>query len=135
MKQPTTQNDFCINCQKPATHYHHVVPKSLGGNDGTNIVPLCDKCHSIIHGVSFSNGVISHSELTKKGLQKAKEKGSQIGRKQGDIIETNKAKIAKAIIEKYNYDFNGTLSDAETILKANISRNTFYKYKRELKNK
>ena len=40
---------------------------------------------------------------------------------------------AKEIILKHCQDFNGSLTDSECIKLANISRNSFYKYKRELK--
>lgn len=127
------QNDVCINCGKKATHYHHVVPKVLGGNDTTNVVPLCDNCHSLIHNISYSNGIISHSELTKIGLQKAKNNGKKLGQSKGAKLITKKSIEAKNIIKKYNIDFDGEMSDKETIKLANISRNSFYKYKKELR--
>jgi len=40
---------------------------------------------------------------------------------------------AKEIIRTHSKDFGGTLSDAECIRLAGISRNSFYKYKAELK--
>ena len=41
----------CINCGDIETiHYHHVIPLSIGGNDIiSNIVPLCYKCHGLLH--------------------------------------------------------------------------------------
>lgn len=76
------RSNVCINCGNNATHYHHVVPKVLGGNDTTNVVPLCDKCHGLIHSLSFQNGTISHSELIKIGQQKSNKKS---GRKTGHL--------------------------------------------------
>lgn len=128
-------NNICINCGKPATCRHHVVPKSLGGNDTTNVVPLCDICHSLIHKVSFEKGQLSHSELTKIGLQKAKKNGKQIGRSAGTTVITKKSIKAKEDIIKYNADFEGTLNDKDTMKLIGIARNTFYKYKKELKEK
>jgi len=122
----------CINCGKDAIHLHHVVPKSLGGKEGTNLVPLCDECHSIIHGYSFTNGVISHSELTKKGLERARANGKQLGRQQGTHLITAKGIKIKQIIQQYSKDFNGTLSDTEILKFAQVSRSTYYKYKKEL---
>ena len=40
---------------------------------------------------------------------------------------------AKEIIKKHSKDFGGSLTDIEVQKLANISRNTFYKYKKELK--
>ena len=40
---------------------------------------------------------------------------------------------AKEIIKKYSKDFEGTLEDADVMKLAEVSRNTFYKYKREIR--
>ena len=40
---------------------------------------------------------------------------------------------AKEMIKKYSKDFDGTLDDKECIILSGISRNSYYKYKRELK--
>lgn len=125
---------YCVNCGKPATTMHHIVPKSLGGLDNNNLVPLCDECHGKIHNIQFKNGVLSHSELTKIGLEKARLNGKQIGGKKGVKLTTKKSIEAKEIIKQYSKDFYGTLSDIEVIKLAGISRTTYYKYKKELKN-
>ena len=39
--------DKCFECNKPAQVDHHVVPKVLGG---TKTIPLCNECHSKVHG-------------------------------------------------------------------------------------
>lgn len=123
----------CINCGAEASHWHHVVPKSLGGREGTNKVPLCDTCHGLIHGVSYSDGTISHSDLVKQGLKRAKVEGKQIGAQKGVKLTTKKSIKAKEIIKQYSKDFEGTLSDTDVIALAQISRNTYYKYKSELR--
>lgn len=71
-------------------------------------------------------------ERTKEGLQTAKLKGSQVGRVQGQGFETKKAIQSKAHIQKMAKDFGGNMTDLECIQLLNISRNTYYKYKREL---
>lgn len=71
-------------------------------------------------------------QRTREGMMNAKRSGKQIGRKSGSIIETQKSKAAKEIIKKHSKSFGGTLSDAECQKLAGISRNSFYKYKREL---
>lgn len=123
----------CINCGAEANHWHHVVPKSLGGREGTNKVPLCDKCHGLVHGVSYSDGTISHSDLTKQGLKRARTEGKQIGQKKGAKLTTKKSIKAKEVIKKYSKDFEGTLEDADVMKLAEVSRNTYYKYKSELR--
>ncbi len=48
-------------------------------------------------------------------------------------MTTKKSLAAKEIIRKHSRDFNGTLSDVEVMQLTGLSRNTYYKYKRELK--
>ena len=70
---------------------------------------------------------------TKEGLISARLTGKQIGRAKGDCRETKKSKEAKQIILKHSKDFGGSLGDAEMMKLTGLARNTFYKYKRELK--
>lgn len=70
---------------------------------------------------------------TKAGLITAKINGKHLGLPAGSKITTKKSITAKEIILKHCQDFNGSLTDSECIKLANISRNSFYKYKRELK--
>jgi len=40
----------CVNCGQTGTelHVHHIISRSVGGtNDLSNLVTLCEKCHSI----------------------------------------------------------------------------------------
>lgn len=70
---------------------------------------------------------------TSEGLMTAKLNGKRVGRQNGETVETKKAKTAKEIIKKHSKDFGGSLSDPEVQRLAGISRNSFYKYKAELK--
>lgn len=73
---------------------------------------------------------------TSEGMTTAKLNGKRIGRQKGDTVETQKSKAAKQIILQHSVDFGGTLNDKEVmILAGNLARNTYYKYKRELKQK
>lgn len=81
---------------------------------------------------------------------------SQIGREKGDKLTIKKAEPIKALIRKYSRDFDGTLSDMELLgvlstktvkipnkkrsgkveereISAKLSRNTLYKYKKEMR--
>jgi len=69
---------------------------------------------------------------TAEGIQTAREHGKQIGQRQGAKLNVKKSQPAKAIILKHSKDFHGTLNDSEVMLLAKVSRNTYYKYKREL---
>ena len=72
-------------------------------------------------------------QRTKEGIETARLAGKQIGLRQGTRLNVKKAVPAKEAIRKYSKDFYGMLEDAEVIKLAGISRNTYYKYKRELK--
>lgn len=72
-------------------------------------------------------------QRTSEGIKTAKLNGKQIGRVKGKKYATKKEKEAKEIILKNSKDFNGTNTDSEVIKIAGISRNSYYKYKAELK--
>ncbi len=63
----------CFECASPAAHEHHVVPKALGG---TRTVPLCERCHGLVHDRSM----VGHKSLTLAGLARARRKGKRLGR-------------------------------------------------------
>lgn len=71
---------------------------------------------------------------TSEGILTAKLQGKQIGQKKGSKLITKKSLHAKEIIKKHSKDFDGTLKDTDVITLAGISRNSYYKYKSELKN-
>ena len=50
----------------------------------------------------------------------------------GTKLTTKKSIEAKEQIKKYSKDFNGSLKDIEVMKLIGISRNSFYKYKKEL---
>ena len=72
-------------------------------------------------------------QRTREGIVTAKLNGKIVGRKTGAKIITKKCKECKMKILEYSKKFNGNLGDADVIKLLNISRNTFYKYCRELK--
>lgn len=72
-------------------------------------------------------------QRTKEGIETARLNGKQIGLEQGTKLTTKKSIKAKEIIKKHSVDFGGTLADADVIKLTGLARNTYYKYKRELK--
>ena len=72
-------------------------------------------------------------QRTKEGIETARLNGKQIGQPKGAKLTTKKSVAAKEVILKHSKDFNGTLSDDDCIKLAGISRNSFYKYKKEIK--
>lgn len=70
---------------------------------------------------------------TSEGILTAKLNGKQIGQKKGAKLTTKKSIKSKEIILKYSKEFDGTLKDIECMKLTELNRNTYYKYKRELK--
>ena len=71
-------------------------------------------------------------QRTKEGIETARLNGKQIGQKKGIKLVTKKSLQAKEQIKKYSKDFLGTLNDIDTMKILGISRNSYYKYKKEL---
>lgn len=69
---------------------------------------------------------------TKEGIETARLNGKQIGRAEDTKVTTKKSIKAKADIKKYSKDFDGVLKDVEVMKIVGVSRNSYYKYKREL---
>lgn len=72
-------------------------------------------------------------QRTKEGIETARLNGKQIGGVVGKKLTTKKSVEAKKQIIKYLKEFEGNLSDGEAMKLIGLSRNTYYKYKRELK--
>ena len=72
-------------------------------------------------------------QRTREGIMTARLNGKQIGQVPGRRLHVKKAAAVKEQIVKHSKDFAGTLSDADCIKLIGIARNTYYKYKRELR--
>ena len=72
-------------------------------------------------------------QRTSEGMRKAKQRGSRIGTEKGRILVTKKSLAVKEQIRKHCKTFGGSLSDSECMRMTGVSRNTYYKYKREIK--
>lgn len=111
----------------------------LVGNDvdfilkGINeyLLRLCEK-QIIIAFDQSEKEVLDLRRRTAEGIETAKINGKQIGRSKGDKLITKKSIKAKKIILNHSNTFNGSLKDIELIKLTGLSRNTFYKYKKEL---
>ena len=71
-------------------------------------------------------------QRTREGLVTAKLHGKQVGREKGVGFETKKSASAKKMIREHSKTFGGSLDDAECIRLTGLSKNTYYKYKREI---
>lgn len=78
------------------------------------------------------------SKRTKDGIRAARAAKRAaglpegFGENKGKTLDVKKAKAAKLIILKHSKAFGGSLADPECMKLAGCSRNSFYKYKREL---
>ena len=73
-----------------------------------------------------------HSRIS-QGIREAKKNGTKIGLPKGTSLTTKKSLYCKTIIQKHSKDFGGSLDDPDVIKLCGCSRNSYYKYKRELK--
>lgn len=72
-------------------------------------------------------------QRTKEGIETARLNGKQIGIASGTKLTTKKSIASKEVIIKHCKDFNGTLDDTEVMKLTGLARNTYYKYKKEIK--
>lgn len=66
-------------------------------------------------------------------MRESKRNGTKIGLTKGTKLTTKKELKCKEIILKHSKDFNGTLEDPDIIKLCGCSKNSYYKYKKELK--
>ena len=71
---------------------------------------------------------------TSEGVRIAKVNGKQVGAIQGKKLVTKKSIQCKKKILELSRSFKGTNSDEEVMKILGISRNTYYKYKKEIAN-
>ena len=83
--------------------------------------------------VQSEKEVFDLHQRTKEGIATARLNGKQIGRQKNAHVVTKKSIKAKEIIKRVSRDFDGNLTDAEVIELVGLARNTYYKYKRELR--
>ena len=73
-----------------------------------------------------------HTRIS-EGMREAKKNGIQIGLAKGTTLTTKKSIECRAIIKKHSKDFGGSLDDPDVIKLCGCSRNSYYKYKKEVK--
>lgn len=70
---------------------------------------------------------------TSEGIETARLNGKQIGLAKGTKLVTKKSIEMKKEIRKYSREFDGTLKDTDVLRLTGLARNTYYRYKKELK--
>lgn len=77
--------------------------------------------------------VMDLQQRTKEGIETARLNGKHIGGVLGKKLTTKKSVMAKEQIIKYSKEFEGTLNDTDCMKLIGLARNTYYKYKKEIK--
>lgn len=72
-------------------------------------------------------------QRTREGIETARRNGKQIGQQEGRKLNVKKAAPAMELIKKHSKDFCGSLNDQECMKLTGLARNTYYKYKREIR--
>lgn len=72
-------------------------------------------------------------QRTKEGIETARLNGKQIGQIKGKKLTVKKKAPAMEQIRRLSRDFDGKLKDEEVMKLVGLARNTYYRYKKELK--
>lgn len=73
-----------------------------------------------------------HTRIS-QGMRESKNNGIKIGLPKGTTLTTAKSIKCKDIIMKHSKDFGGSLDDPDVITLCACSKNSYYKYKRQIK--
>lgn len=102
------QNDYksCKLCDYVGedTHLHHIIPRSLGGNeDNYNLIELCVPCHNKAHNSNFGGekGVI------KQGIDKHRGRFNEAKK----WLEANNEVLTQFIMDFYQETGSSILTD------------------------
>jgi len=99
---------------------------------GSEVTLVCNDEGKLL-GLPLNRPLWDLHQRTREGLLTARLNGKQVGRKKGVGFETKKAREAKQIIRTHCKTFGGTLDDAECMKLTGLARNTYYKYKRQIR--
>ena len=114
----------------------------LQGNDIDVILKGINEYVKIIRKKQFfiafdqaQKEVTDLQQRTKEGIQTARLNGKQIGQVAGSKLLIEKERPAKERIMELSKDFRGTLKDADVMKVIGLARNTYYKYKKDMKDR
>jgi hypothetical protein len=63
-KHKLLADPICRGCERPASEAHHILHRSLGGDDRQeNLMPLCHACHRLYHGEGMVAATLENDEL------------------------------------------------------------------------
>lgn len=73
------------------------------------------------------------AKYARKHAFTAESHGKKMGIKKGTKLKTKKSVLMKEQIKQLSKDFEGSMNDEALLQQLGIARNTYYKYKKELK--
>lgn len=135
LKEPHLNTDvFKKSCEKQIAR----------AEDGNEIINRCidfvnemlmlvaeEQIKSAFEGAEWE--LVTKRKNIKDGVARAQAEGKQVGREKGVKVETKKCKESKQRIVELSKSFNGTLEDMDVMKLLGISRNSYYKYKGQIK--
>lgn len=111
------KHPFCQYCGNKTTQIHHLIPVADGGdNRESNLIPLCDKCHSLAHGRIYNKSFT-------EGMKKAKEEG-RIGRTSLTLNQKQQTQFK----ELYNLYINKKIPRIRIATELGVGKTSLYKY-------
>ena len=114
-----------------ASVFRSANPKN--NNEGTRIILAVAEAQ-ICTALELNRSVSSNKSAKRKEIVlKAKESGTQFGRKPGSKITYKKKVAAMEFMTLNAKSFGGTMKDRDCIKKLGITEKTYYRYKKELK--
>lgn len=88
-----------------------------------------DKLKQRIKELEYHKSTTKNQRIS-DGIKRAQRNGTKIGHNIGTKLITKKQIKCIELITNYSKDFNGTLGDSELIKLCGCSKNSYYKYKR-----
>lgn len=99
-------------------HRHHLVPRAYGGEHFPTVM-LCPDCHGQVHNRPFP---VNHSELTKAGMRRARERGVLMGPR-ANLTQEHRALVRERHVSGMSIRANARASGISRVSVWRITRN------------
>lgn len=127
IKEPFLNSGVFLSCQRALGNVH------VEGMGDVLYLYTLEIIKSHIRDALSDSSVAERSARIRAGIELARGAGKPVGQRLGVKLHVKKSDVSKPFILKRSESFGGDLSDAELLARLSISRNTLYKYKRELR--
>ena len=119
---------FNVYFMKSPNFDTHVMSMKIASIQNNNIENLLK-----IENEIYQNYSELDTLLRRCRLMVATDQGKQVGLKKGTKLYKERSNEIKTQIKSFSKKFDGSFSDEEVMMRAGISRGTFYKYVKEIK--